>query len=127
MDCLTATPPMLSAIPFFRIWTKPLWPTWRPAFRWKTTAAGPTGRARAFSAWTPTRTPSTLSPAVVALYTITKTNSRKIVFFLGPGRLLNHNVLGTRPNTLFAEVISDAILLSMPREEFSAWSRPIPP
>lgn len=63
---------------------------------------------------------------VVALYTATKNNSRKILFFLGPGKLLNHDVLGTRPTTLYGEVMEDAILLSIPKGEFAGLARERP-
>lgn len=121
MDCLTATPPMLSAIPFFQDLDQTTLAALAPRFQVENHRRGADLAGRGFQHLdTYEDTVYFVSRGVVALYTITKTNSRKIVFFLGPGRLLNHNVLGTRPNTLFAEVISDAILLSIPREEFSA-------
>ena len=121
MDRLTATPPMLSAIPFFQDLDQPALADLAPRFQVENHRRGADLAGRGFQRLDAYEdTVYFVSRGVVALYTITKTNSRKIVFFLGPGRLLNHNVLGTRPNTLFAEVISDAILLSIPREEFSA-------
>ena len=59
-----------------------------------------------------------LCRGVVALFTVTKQNTRKILFFLGAGKLLNHNVFDTKPGNLYAEGMTDAILLSIPREQF---------
>lgn len=56
---------------------------------------------------------------VVSCYTVTRQDTRKILFFLGPGKLLSHSLLGTRPNLLFPQAMTDAILLSAPREKFA--------
>lgn len=56
---------------------------------------------------------------VVAAYTLTSNGSRKIIFFLGKGKLLNQNVLDTRRCNLYGEVMSDALLLRAPRAEFA--------
>ena len=61
-----------------------------------------------------------LCRGVVALFTVTKQNPRKILFFLGAGKLLNHNVFDTKPGNLYAEGMTDAMLLSIPREQFRA-------
>ena len=111
MDCLTATPPMLSAIPFFQDLDQTALADLAPRFQVENHRRGADLAGRGFQRLdTYEDTVYFVSRGVVALYTITKTNSRKIVFFLGPGRLLNHNVLGTRPNTLFALVQADPAL-----------------
>ena len=63
----------------------------------------------------------------VALYTLTKNSSRKILFFQGPGRLLSHSVMGSRPCALYGEVVENAILLSAPREDFARLVSASPP
>lgn len=55
---------------------------------------------------------------VLASFTVTKQNCRKILFFLGPGNLLNHNIFHTRPTAVFAEAMTDTILLTTSRERF---------
>ena len=55
---------------------------------------------------------------VISLFTVTKQNTRKILFFLGPGKLLTHNVFDTKPGNLYAEAMTDAILLSIPKDRF---------
>jgi len=37
---------------------------------------------------------------------------------VGPGKLLNHDVFGSRPTTLFAEAMVDSMLLSIPKDIF---------
>ena len=55
---------------------------------------------------------------VISLFTVTKQNTRKILFFLGPGKLLTHNVFDTKPGNLYAEAMTDAMLLSIPKDRF---------
>lgn len=53
---------------------------------------------------------------IVALYSETLQGRRKILFFQGPGRLLNLNVMGTCKDSHYGEAAADAILLCMGRE-----------
>lgn len=54
----------------------------------------------------------------VIIYNLTKHGNRKIIFLLGPGRLVNHNVLDTRPVSVFCEAAGNASLLQIPRSDF---------
>lgn len=121
MSQLTATPLMLEQIPFFRGLTPEEQSQTAPLFRVESFRRGTLLAGRGFQHLEQYQdTVFFLFRGVVALYTVTKQNSRKILFFLGPGQLLNHNVLDTKPVTLFAEVMEDAILLTIPRQEFLA-------
>lgn len=60
---------------------------------------------------------------IAAVYTLTKTGSRKILFFQGPGQLLSHNAFGTKPNMLFYEIMENAILLSVDPDVFAGLVR----
>lgn len=52
---------------------------------------------------------------IVSLYTLTRRGGRKILFFQGPGKLLNQDVL-SGGGQLTAEAATDAIVLCMERE-----------
>ena len=119
MPVQTATPLMLRDIPFFRRVEDTLLDRLAPEFQIEHLRRGQLLAGRGFQhmeryqnrVWFVYR-------GVVASYTITKTNSRKILFFLGPGKLLNHDVFGSRPTTLFAEAMVDSMLLSIPKDIF---------
>lgn len=120
MPVQTATPLMLRDVPFFHRADDALLERLAPEFQIEHLRRGQLLAGRGFQhmeryqsrVWFVYR-------GVVASYTITKTNSRKILFFLGPGKLLNHDVFGSRPTTLFAEAMVDSMLLSIPRDRFA--------
>ena len=119
MSQLTATPLMLEQIPFFQGLTPEERAKAAPLFQVENHRRGALLAGRGFQRLEQYQdTAYFLFRGVVALYTVTKQNSRKILFFLGPGQLLNHNALDTKPVTLFTEVIEDAILLAIPRQAF---------
>lgn len=117
---LTATGVMLRAIPFFQGITDVELDTLAPHFQIENLRRGELLAGRGFQhlehyqsrVWFVCR-------GVIAAYTITKQNTRKILFFLGEGKLLNHNVFDSKPNTIYAEAMTDAILLSIPRTQFA--------
>ncbi len=61
----------------------------------------------------------------VALYTVTRQGGRKILFFQGPGSLLNQDVMNGGGQVL-AEAAADAILLCMKRAALAEWIRRTP-
>lgn len=119
MSQLTATPLMLEQIPFFQGLTPEERAQAALLFQVENHRRSTLLAGRGFQRLEQYQdTVYFLFRGVTALYTVTKQNSRKVLFFLGPGQLLNHNVLDTKPVTLFAEVIEDAILLTIPRRAF---------
>lgn len=116
----TATGVMLRTIPFFQGLTDGELSALAPQFQIENFRRGEKLAGRGFQhlehyqnrVWMVCR-------GVVAAYTVTKQNTRKILFFLGPGKLLNHNVFNTKPNTLYGEALTDAMLLSIPRGSFA--------
>ena len=120
MADLAATGVMLRAIPFFEGLTNGELSALAPQFQIENFRRGEALSGRGFQrveyyqnrVWLVCR-------GVVAAYTVTKQNTRKILFFLGPGKLLNHNVFDTKPNTLYGEAMTDAMLLSIPRGKFA--------
>lgn len=54
----------------------------------------------------------------VMLYNLTRHGNRKIIFLLGPGHLVNHNLMGSRKTSVFCEAVSDARLLAVPLDQF---------
>ena len=127
MSELTATPLMLEDIPFFSGLEPAELEALAPKFRLENFRRGEDLAGRGFQhleryqsrVWFVHR-------GVVACYTTTRQNSHKILFFLGQGKLLNHNVFDTKPNTLYGEAMTDLILLSIPREEFARSVRQSP-
>lgn len=71
-----------------------------------------------FRAGEKVRTVYVVMEGEVMLYNLTKHGNRKIIFFLGQGRLLNHNICNTRPVSVFCESVSPAVLLCIPLEVF---------
>lgn len=120
MERLTATPVMLRGIPFFQGVPEEDLAALAGRFQVEHYRRGAqlAGRDQACLERYRART-YFVCRGVVALYTLTRNRSRKILFFLGSGRLLSHNVMGTRPQTLYGEAAADSILLSIPREEFA--------
>ena len=57
----------------------------------------------------------------VMLYNLTRHGNRKILFFLGRGKLLNHNICDTRPVSVFCETVCPAVLLEIPLERFQKY------
>lgn len=113
MQTYFATPVMLRGIPFFKDLPEELLASIAPELHLKNCRQG--------TRLNPEETDEIyfIYQGVAAVYTLTKTGSRKILFFQGPGRLLSHSVMGTKPNMLFYEIMEDAILLSMDRVSFS--------
>ena len=60
---------------------------------------------------------------VVALYSETLRGRRKILFFQGPGRLLNLNVMASCGDSHYGEAAADAILLCMERRRLEEMVR----
>jgi len=119
MSHLPATPIMLEQLPFFQDLSLEERTQAAPLFRVENLRRGTLLAGRGFQHLERYQnTVYFLFRGVAALYTATRQNSRKILFFLGPGQLLNHNVLDTKPVSLFAEIVEDAILLSIPRQDF---------
>lgn len=116
---LTASAVMLRAIPFFQRLDEQTLDALAPQFQIENLRRGQLLTGRGFQhlerfqsrIWFVHR-------GVLAAYTVTKQNTRKILFFLGPGKLLGHNVFDTRPTALYGEAMADTILLSMPKPEF---------
>ena len=63
---------------------------------------------------------------VAAVCTSTRGNKRKILFFLGPGELLNLNVMDTCRDLHWGEAADDAIFLTMDRAELAEEIRRTP-
>ena len=53
---------------------------------------------------------------IVAMYSVTHRGGRKILFFQGPGQLLNLNVMDTCVDAHYGEAAADAVLLCMNRK-----------
>lgn len=53
-----------------------------------------------------------------AVYNITKHGNRKILFFLGKGHLLNHDIQSQRTASIYCEAITDIQLLQIEKAEF---------
>ena len=60
---------------------------------------------------------------IVALYSETLRGRRKILFFQGPGRLLNLNVMASCSDSHYGEAAADAILLCMERRRLEEMVR----
>ncbi|NCB92458.1 MAG: Crp/Fnr family transcriptional regulator [Clostridia bacterium] len=54
----------------------------------------------------------------VLIYNLTKHGSRKIIFLLGPGHLINHDVLDGRLSPVFCEGAGNTVLFQIPRDVF---------
>ena len=67
-----------------------------------------------FSAGESVRTVYVVLDGKVMLYNLTRHGNRKILFFLGRGKLLNHNICDTRPVSVFCETVCPAVLLEIP-------------
>lgn len=127
MSELTATPVMLRAIPFFQGLSDGELERMAPRFQLENLRRGQLLAGRGFQHLERYQNRVYfVSRGVAAAYTVTKQNSRKILFFLGAGKLLNHNVFDAKPNTLYAEMMTDGLLLSVPREEFAQLVRESP-
>lgn len=113
MEPFSATPAMLQSIAFFDSLSKETLAAIAPGMLLKNCRQG--------SCLNPGDhdTVDFVYQGVAAVCTLTKTGSRKILFFQGPGRLLSHTVMGTKPNMLFYEFMEHTILLTMEREAFS--------
>ncbi len=120
MPDLAATGVMLQAIPFFQGLTQSELTTLAPQFQIENFRRGEllAGRGLQRAAHYQNRV-WLVCQGIVAAYTVTKQNTRKILYFLGPGKILNHNIFDTKPNTIYAEVMTDALLLSIPRTVFA--------
>ena len=119
MAQLSATAVMLREIPFFHNLSDAELENLAPLFQIENLRRGelPAGRGFQHAERYHSRV-YFLCRGVVALFTVTKQNTRKILFFLGAGKLLNHNVFDTKPGNLYAEAMTDALLLSIPRQQF---------
>lgn len=67
-----------------------------------------------------------VSQGAVALYTLTSRGGRKILFFQGPGSLLNQDIMNGGGQVL-AAAAADSILLCMERKELASLIRRSPP
>ena len=74
-----------------------------------------------FSAGESVRTVYVVLDGKVMLYNLTRHGNRKILFFLGRGKLLNHNICDTRPVSVFCETVCPAVLLEIPLERFQKY------
>ena len=54
----------------------------------------------------------------VMIYNLTKHGSRKILFWLGGGHLLNHEIVSGCSVSVFCETASRAVVLKIPKKEF---------
>ena len=63
---------------------------------------------------------------IVEVYSVTQRGGRKILFFQGPGSLLNMNVAGYSQDNHYGKAASDAILLCLPRETLAGYARSSP-
>lgn len=111
MPNLSATPVMLGRIPFFQGLPEPRLEELSKQMRLENCRVGQRLSGE--------HTACFVYRGIAAVYTLTKTGSRKILFFQGPGALLSHNITGTKPNMLYYEVMEDAILLTMDQEVFA--------
>lgn len=57
----------------------------------------------------------------VSIYNITKHGNRKIIFILGKGNLVNHNIINAKPVSVFCEAVCPATLLQIPKNSFLKW------
>ena len=120
MEHLSATAVMLREIPFFAGVGEGELETLAPLFQIENLRRGELLAGRGFQhAERYHSRVYFLCRGVVALFTVTKQNTRKILFFLGAGKLLNHNIFGTKPGNLYVEAMTDAMLLSIPKERFA--------
>lgn len=71
-----------------------------------------------FSRQEPAGTVLLLLSGQAAVYNITKHGNRKILFFLGKGHLLNHDIQSQRPASIYCEAIMDIQLLQIEKAEF---------
>lgn len=55
----------------------------------------------------------------VMIYNLTKHGNRKVIFVLGGGHLLDHNMVNPRPSSVFCEAAGRAEVLLVPRAEFA--------
>ncbi len=55
----------------------------------------------------------------VMLYNITKHGNRKIIFILGPGKLLNQSIVSDKPVPVFCEAACNVRVLKVPRITFT--------
>lgn len=116
---LKATAVMLRTIPFFQTVTDGALQQIAPQFRILNLRRGEHLAGRGFqNLETYQEQVYFVYKGVLASFTVTKQNTRKILFFLGDGKLLNHNVFQTRPTSIYAEAIADTILLAISREDF---------
>ena len=54
----------------------------------------------------------------VSIYNITKHGQRKILFFLGKGHLLNHDINSSRPLSLSCESVTQVLVMKIPKQVF---------
>ena len=54
----------------------------------------------------------------VMIYNLTRHGNKKILFILGKGHLLNHNIISQKPVSIFCEVIHSACILQIPLKPF---------
>ena len=54
----------------------------------------------------------------VMVYNLTKHGNKKILFILGKGHLLNHNIVSQRPVSVFCEAVQSAQILEIPLRNF---------
>lgn len=54
----------------------------------------------------------------VMIYNLTKHGNRKILFWLGKGHLLNHEIVSDCAVSVFCEIVSKVTVLKIPKKEF---------
>lgn len=54
----------------------------------------------------------------VMVYSLTRQGGRKVLFILGKGHLVNHNILSRKPVSVFCEAISPVEMLLIPQKKF---------
>ena len=54
----------------------------------------------------------------VMIYNLTRHGNKKILFILGKGHLLNHNIISQKPVSIFCEAIQSADILQIPLNPF---------
>ena len=54
----------------------------------------------------------------VMIYNLTKHGNKKILFILGKGHLLNHNIISQKPVSIFCEALQYADVLQIPLKHF---------
>lgn len=54
----------------------------------------------------------------VIIYNLTKHGNKKILFILGDGHLLNHNIVSQKPVSIFCEAVQSARILQIPIQDF---------